>query len=87
MLLLAQRILGLDPISLQLAAPCLQLRHPGLEPRHPTDGGAPFGQLLGGLLRQLYKSLTKNYVLQDRVYKNKSASKMERGRRLTWTHS
>ena len=67
-----------------MAAPCLQLYHLGLEAHHPADVGAPFGQLLGGLLKQLYKSLMNNYVLQDSVYKNKSAS-MERGGRLTST--
>ena len=70
-----------------MAAPHLQLDHPGLEPRHPTDDGAPLGQLLGGLLRQLHKSLTNNYALQDNASKNKSASQMEEGRRLTSTHS
>ena len=79
-LLLAQSILGVHLVGLQLAVPRLQLGHPGLEPRHPTDGGAPLGQLLGGLLRQLHKSLKNNYALQDNACKNKSASQMERGR-------
>ena len=50
-LLLAQSLLGLYSSGLQLAALLLQLSHVGLELRHPTDGGAPLGQLLGGLLR------------------------------------
>jgi len=41
-LLLAQSILGLHIVSLQLVVPCLQLGH--------TGGGAALGQLLGGLL-------------------------------------
>ena len=49
-LLLAQSRLGLHPLGLQPVALHLQLGHPGLQLRHPGDGGAPLGQLLGGLL-------------------------------------
>ena len=60
-----------------MMAPRLQLGHPGLELCHPTEGGAPPGQLLGGLLRHIHKSLTKTHALQDNTSKNKSASQKE----------
>ena len=48
-LLLAQSLLGLHLLGLPPAALRLELGHPGLELCHPTNGGAPIGQLLGGL--------------------------------------
>ena len=60
-----------------MAAPLLQLGHPGLELRHPTKGSVPPGQLLGGLLRHIHKSLMKTHALQDNTSKNKSASQKE----------
>ena len=77
MLLLVQSFLGLYLPGLQLAALRLQLGHPGLEIRHPTDGGAPFGFLLGGLLRQHHQSLENNLALQRNTCKIKLASQTE----------
>ena len=73
-LLLEQSLLGLRLVGLQLAVPCFQLGHLGLELCHPSDGGAPLGQLLGSLLRQLHQSLENNLALQHDTYKNKSAT-------------
>jgi len=73
-LLLAKSFLDLHLPGLQLAALRLQLGHPSLEIRHPADGGAPFGLLLGVLLRQLHQSLENNLALQQNTCKNKPAS-------------